>query len=541
MLPLVGLATLFVVTSVQESRERAREDAVAIARAGALATDAYFAGHQRTLRAIASSMRSAPSLTEPELRARLIAASEASPEWDGMSVVGANGAALAGTRASSAGVDLSERPYLQEMFETGESVVSNGTVTAVEFVPSVLIATPIDFDDGTTGALIGSVTLETLGASLTDALSPSARVALIDAAGSTLVHPDPDRVAALLNVANRAEVAAGLSGDTGTVEVDRENGPALAAFAPVPSLGWAVTVVEDRDSAYAHANAIAQRSAILIALAVITVLTGGWMLGGRLNRSHTATRAAQQAEAHARLRAEAALQSRDEFISIASHELRNPVAAIRGFGQLMQRRIERDALTPEDVREYANSIATSGSYLSRLVEDLLSVSRLEGNRLQLRIEDVNVVALVQSAIAEAPLSGHAVRTILPEEPLRAEVDPDRLVQILTNLLENAAKYAPSGSEVKVELRLSDDAFEITVTDHGIGLPRSEADRLFKPFGRASNARDANIPGLGLGLYVSGRLAEAHGGSLVAFSDGEGHGATFTVRLPLKHTGTETTG
>ncbi len=535
MVPLVGLASLFVVTSVQESRERARADAISIARAGALATDSFFAGHQRALRAIAVNMRSAPDLTAPELQQRLLAAWEASPEWDAMSVVGPDGIVIVGTRDDAPGADLSERGYLQHLFATGETVVSDGVITVITKVPAVVIAAPIDFTDGKRGALIGLVNLDTLGPSLTETLTDAGHVGLMDASGSTLVHPDPSRVAALLNVADREEVAAGLAGETGTIHVQRNGEPVLAAFAPVSSLGWAVTVVEDRGSAYGDADAIARRGAILIVLAGAVVLAGGWILGGRLNRSYADTLAAQTAEAEARARAEAALQSRDEFISIASHELRNPVAAIRGFGQLMQRRLERDSLTTEDLREYANSIATSGNYLSRLVEDLLSVSRLEGRRLQLRIEEIDVGELLQRAITEAPLADHTVRTILPDEPLRAEVDEDRVHQIFTNLLENAAKYAPSGTDVAVEARTSDGTLEVSVTDQGIGLPETEADRLFKPFGRASNARDANIPGLGLGLYVSSRLAEAHGGTLVASSEGAGRGATFTLRLPRTHT------
>ena len=534
MLPLVGLAVFFVVTSVQESRDRAREDALAVARAGALATDSFFDGHQRTLRAIALGVREASSRSEPELRRQLTTASEASPEWDGMSVVNADGIAIAGTRDTTAGVDLSGRAYLQRLFATGETVVSEGVITAVEGIPSVIIATPVDFEDGTRGALIGSVTLRTLTAALTETLAPAARVGLIDDLGQTLVHPDPTRVAALINVSDRPEVIAAWSGESGTIDIERDGASILAAYAPVSSLGWAVTAVADADVAYANADAIARRGAILIAVAVLVVLVGGWLLGGRMNRSRAATLHAQQAEAEARERAEAALQSRDEFISIASHELRNPVAAISGFGQLMQRRLERGALTEADIRDYADSVASSGAHLSRLVEDLLSVSRLEGRRLDLRLDEVDVISLLHRALAEAPLADHVLVTRVPDEPLTAAIDADRVHQILSNLLENAAKYAPDGSEVLVEAWGSEGSLKIRVTDNGIGVPEAETARLFQPFGRASNAREANIPGLGLGLYVSHRLAEAHGGMLVAQSRGNGCGSAFTLTLPLMH-------
>jgi signal transduction histidine kinase len=536
MLPLVGLAVFFVVTSVQDSRDRAREDALAVARAGALATDSFFDGHQRTLRAIALGVRNASSLSASELRDQLLVAGDASPEWDGLSVVAADGIAIAGTRETTAGVDLSDRPYLQRMFATGETVVSEGIITAVEGIPSVLIATPVDFEDGTRGALIGSVTLRTLTAALTETLTPAAGVGLIDDLGQTLVHPDPTRVAALVNVSDRPEVIAAWSGESGTIDIERDGASILAAYAPVTSLGWAVTAVADADAeaAYADADAIARRGAIFIVLAVLVVLVGGWSLGGRMNRSREATLLAQRAEAEARERAEAALRSRDEFISIASHELRNPVAAISGFGQLMKRRLERDALTEADVRDYADSVASSGAYLSRLVDDLLSVSRLEGRRLDLRLDEVDVVSLLHRAIAEAPLADHVIITRVPDEPLMAAIDADRVHQILSNLLENAAKYAPDGSEVLVEAWGAEGSLKIRVTDSGIGVPEAETARLFQPFGRASNAREANIPGLGLGLYVSHRLAEAHGGTLDAQSRGSGRGSTFTLTLPLMH-------
>src|SRR5690606_1072170 len=125
--------------------------------AGVLATESFFDGHRRTLSAIGVGFRDARTLTEPEVRARLVEVAEVNPEWDGMSVVGPDGIAIAGSRPTSAGVDLSGRPYLQQMFATGRPVVSEGLRTLLEGVPAVLIASPIAFDDGTTGAILGSV------------------------------------------------------------------------------------------------------------------------------------------------------------------------------------------------------------------------------------------------------------------------------------------------------------------------------------------------------------------------------------------------
>lgn len=529
--PLVILAGVFVLLSVQESKDRAEDEALAVARAGSIATDSFFQGHLRTLRAVALGLTDAPLISEPELREQLVLGVGTSSEWDGMSVARSDGIIIAGSRATSAGADLSGRQYLQQLFATGQSVVSDGLIS-LDGEPSVIIATPLAFEDETTGALIGQVKLRTLSAALTQSLAPTARVGVIDATGQTLVHPDPQRVATLLNVRDRPEVIAAWRGETGTIELERDGTPLLAASAPVARLGWAVTVVDDASDAYGGANAIAMRGTIFIALAVVAVLVGGWFPGGRLNRSYEAMQEAQLAEAIAREQAESALRSRDEFISIASHELRNPVAAIRGFGQLMQRRQARRALTEKDMRDYIDNIATSGAYLSRLVEDLLSVSRLEGGRLELARRDIDIMVVLDRAAAEAPLMGHPLQVAQPSEPIAAFVDADRVRQILVNLLENAAKYSPPESVIQVEVGLRGGEIHIAITDEGIGLPEADLARLFAPFARAANARDANIPGLGLGLYVSRRLAEAHGGSLLAASAGEGRGSTFTLVLPL---------
>ncbi len=530
--PMVALAVAFVVLSVRDSKQSAQRDAVALARAGALAAESFFDGHVRTLNAMAVGVRDAPALSEPELRQRLVNASQASPEWGGMSVARENGIVIAGSRQTSAGADLSSRPYFRQVMATGKPVVSDGIVTVVEGVPAVLIATPVTFTDGSKGALIGSVTLETLAASLTETLTTRARLGLVDSAGQALVHPDRERASAPLNVADRREVAAGRKGETGTIETDRGGEALLVAYAPVGNLRWVVTAAEDRGTAYGDADAIAKRGATFIALALAAVALGVWYVGGRLNRSYAAVQEAQRAEAAARERAEAALRSRDEFISIASHELRNPVAAIRGFGQLLQRRLANGPMDERDLREYVDHVAGSGLHLSRLVEDLLSVSRLEGGRLELQFSDVDFVQVLRRAIAEAPLTLHEVRLTAPDTPVLSRVDADRVTQILVNLLENAAKYSPAESEILVDLTVRGDEVSVAVTDTGIGLPPEDLPRLFAPFARASNARDANISGLGLGLYVSRRLADAHGGSLMATSRGEGKGSTFTLTLPL---------
>lgn len=247
-------------------------------------------------------------------------------------------------------------------------------------------------------------------------------------------------------------------------------------------------------------------------------------------------------EQRARAEVEEALRSRDEFLSIASHELRNPVAGIKGTAQLIQRLNDRGRLTEHAHSDYVETIVRTSDRLSRLVEDLLDVSRLRGGQFTLRTQTVEISALVTSAIVGEALEGREVRLEGAEEHSHVRVDPDRVQQVLQNLLENAAKYSPPDTPIVVAIRRErDTVVKISVTDYGIGLPEGFADDLFMPFGRAANALSANIPGMGLGLYISRRLAEAHGGSLTAASAGEGRGSTFTLVLPVTTEGAATAG
>lgn len=238
-------------------------------------------------------------------------------------------------------------------------------------------------------------------------------------------------------------------------------------------------------------------------------------------------------ESTARAEAEAAVQARDEFLSIASHELRNPLAALRGGGQLLQRRVERGAVDKDQVLAALERLLGSADRLGRLVDDLLDVSRLRTGQLPLRPVPLDLAEVVNEASARArDQSGrHTVHLEMACSPCAVVADRDRLHQVIDNLLDNAFKYAPAGGAVRVSLRCADGAAVLHVQDQGIGLPPGSEESIFQPFGRAPNAAAANIPGMGLGLYICRQIAEAHGGSLHAESPGPGQGTTFVLKLP----------
>jgi signal transduction histidine kinase len=240
-----------------------------------------------------------------------------------------------------------------------------------------------------------------------------------------------------------------------------------------------------------------------------------------------------EAERRARAEAEAAVRTQDEFLSIASHELRTPVAAVKATAQLAQRAIERGSLDVARTTRHLESIARSADRLGGLLEDLLDVSRLRTGQLKLRQQTVELDALLREVVARyaATEPGHEFRLDSTDGCMAVHADPLRLEQVLDNLLSNAVKYSPAGGEIVVRVGPDGGGFNLTVTDHGIGLPAGQEDRIFEAFRRASNAAAQHIPGLGLGLPICRQLVEAHGGRIWATSPGEDQGTTVGLWLP----------
>lgn len=239
-------------------------------------------------------------------------------------------------------------------------------------------------------------------------------------------------------------------------------------------------------------------------------------------------------ERTARAAAEDAIRLRDQFLSIAAHELRTPVTTIKGYAQLLLRWQERGQLDPGRLPRYLRTLDQVTSQLDALTNDLLDVSRLRMGYLQLRSRPLDLVALVR-AVVERFADHLDDRHTLVVETTATEYtisgDDARLTQVLLNLLENAAKYSPDGGPIEVRVAPVGAGVAVTVRDQGIGLPADAAEVIFEPFGRAANAANRHLPGLGLGLYISRDIATHHGGCLDASSPGEGLGSTFTLWLP----------
>jgi signal transduction histidine kinase len=228
---------------------------------------------------------------------------------------------------------------------------------------------------------------------------------------------------------------------------------------------------------------------------------------------------------------------KDEFVLTASHELRSPLTSVQGFAELLM--LDKDSLTPRQ-RETVEIILDNCRHLVRLLNDLLDLARSDAGRLSIRPQPTEVAPLIEDVVRTMRAQTEAASQALTEqvEPglPQINVEPDRIRQILVNLLTNAHEYAPEGASIGVAARAVGAEVEISVSDNGPGIPPDQLERIFERFTRGDAGLTQRVGGTGLGLAISKSLVELHGGSISAGSI-VGEGSTFHVRLPLATTTT----
>jgi PAS domain S-box-containing protein len=221
----------------------------------------------------------------------------------------------------------------------------------------------------------------------------------------------------------------------------------------------------------------------------------------------------------------------NEFLAMLAHELRNPLAPIQSALDVVAQRPD-DLATSRWARAI---IGRQTQQLSRLVDDLLDVSRITRGKISLRHEPVDVKATIADVVEalhpEITTRRHVVTVTVPEQPVMIDADPTRLAQVLDNLLSNAAKYTPDGGRIAVDAAVEAGVASITITDNGIGMSADLVPRVFTLFVQGERGLDRREGGLGVGLTIAKRLADMQGGSLVAASAGPGLGSRFTLGFP----------
>ena len=224
-------------------------------------------------------------------------------------------------------------------------------------------------------------------------------------------------------------------------------------------------------------------------------------------------------------------RKKDEFLSVASHELRTPLTTIKGYTQLLSQTV--NDLEPEERATYINAVLGEIERMMGLISELLDVSRIETNRLQIHPQPIRWVDFIAGRISAFRVQHHnrdiRFEVATPETIVHA--DPDRMRQVIDNLLSNALKYSADGTDIDVTVLVEDSHITTAVSDHGIGIPKDEIPQLFERFHRARNVSSRYYGGLGLGLYIAKAIVEAHGGRIMVHSE-EGTGSTFSVQMPL---------
>ncbi|HEX6318052.1 MAG TPA: PAS domain-containing protein [Burkholderiales bacterium] len=223
---------------------------------------------------------------------------------------------------------------------------------------------------------------------------------------------------------------------------------------------------------------------------------------------------------------------KDEFLATLAHELRNPLAPVRNAVAILAK---KGPLDPE-LDWSRDVIDRQVGHMSRLIDDLLDIARIASGKLRIRKERMALDRAIDAALETSRLNitaaGHSLSVLLPSEPVTLEADPTRLAQVLSNLLNNAARYTEGRGSISLSAEVQGRHVAITVEDNGIGFPPEVAGRLFEPFSQLTSAHERSHGGLGIGLSLVQGIVELHGGSVQARSAGPGKGSEFVVRLPL---------
>jgi PAS domain S-box-containing protein len=241
-----------------------------------------------------------------------------------------------------------------------------------------------------------------------------------------------------------------------------------------------------------------------------------------------------KSEHAARVAAESALHTRDQFLAVAAHELKNPLTSLKGYAEVLHRRAQREHTLSERDQRILQVILAQAKRLHGLIDSLLDIGRIQAGGFRIEPKLLDLCGLVRELVEEMQpaLEQHTIHLECEVDTLIVAGDASRLAQVVQNLLQNALKYSPFGGPVTVRIYRQHDRAYLAISDQGIGIPKAAQAHLFQQFYRATNVEEQHIQGMGIGLYVVKEIVTLHDGEITVVSR-EGEGSTFTISLPLE--------
>lgn len=454
---------------------------------------------------------------------------------------------------------VADREYFQRVMATNEPFISNVIVSRATGEPIGVAAVPIRNDAGAPiGVAIVSLRLEfskILQILASVNRQPGQHIFITDRQGILAFHTrQPEICRELLDVSSHPAVREALR--TGQFRGTTESGivlpgSRLMAVTRASGSGWLAGITVPTDVALAPVReSLRVTLAGYIAILLLSVLAALWLAQRLLEpleriRQHAIALGRGQLQQRVNVRTGDELQTvgeafntmadevqsaarlREEFMTVASHELRTPLTTIRGYSQLLLRK-DKD----ETNRKALDAIVRSTERIDHLVQDMLEVSKIRSTGVQLDKEQFDLAELVRVLADQLQLISPRHRLIVRAKgPVDVNADEERIEIVLTNLIDNAVRYSPQGGDVEIEVADRDQEVEVTVIDHGLGIPEDKQKRVFEPFFQVYPAT-AGLGGMGLGLYTSKQIVEAHRGH-IWFESEEGKGSAFHISLPRR--------
>ena len=544
---------------VEMRRSQEFQASLELSRAVAATFDTYIQDiHQNEL-TIGLAITSPPLPTEQANRLLATIAREYR-SLDSLDWVDARGRVVASSRPEAVGVDVGDQPYFQEIAQGQQWIVSDLSLGHAIGGPTFHIVRGARNEAGILqGIVVASVNPLRLGEVLGVARVRQGDVSIIDGQGRLVYrYPEAELTWAQRQwIGSQPVVHRALAGEeiTDSLIGTFDGQKRIASAAPIRSIGWVALASRTESEVITPLLHDLLRDSGLLLFVALTAFVVALVLGRNLTvpisrlRQHALTlghgeldlrtgvggpaELEELADAFNRMAAEmrAREEQRENYVHMISHDLRTPLTAIQGHAQLLQRMLQKAGRDGPEHR-CAEAIITGTRRMSSMIQDLVDAARLEAGQLRLNRIPLDLrffVLELKERLGEA-METRRIRVEAPEGLPMVSGDPSRLERILTNLLTNALKYSDPGTEVTVILRQTDGEVVTSVIDRGPGIPPKELPNLFQRYRRIRPARE-HRDGLGLGLYITKGLVEAHGGRIWAQSEA-GKGSVFSFSLPM---------